>query len=45
MLFCRVAVNSKPAALQRRNTKNDALLLMNKDLDIRISNLKKYGTF
>jgi hypothetical protein len=38
MLFFRVAVKSKTAALQHRNTKNDALSLANQDFDIRISN-------
>jgi len=38
MLFCHVAVKSKTAALQHRNTKNDALPLANQDFDIRISN-------
>jgi hypothetical protein len=36
MLFCRVAVKSKTAALQHRNTKNDALTFANKDFDIRL---------
>jgi hypothetical protein len=35
MLFCRVAVKSKTAALQHRNTKNDTLPLANDDFDIR----------
>jgi len=39
MLFYRIAVNSKTAALQHRNTKNDALPLANQDFDIRISDL------
>jgi len=37
MLFCRVAVKSKTAALQHRNTKNDASPLTNHDFDIRLS--------
>jgi len=36
MLFCRVAVNFKTAALQHRNTKNGTLLLANQDFDFRI---------
>jgi hypothetical protein len=36
MLFYRVAVKSKTAALQHRNTKNGVLNLANKDFDIRL---------
>jgi hypothetical protein len=36
MLFCRVAVNSKTAALQHSNTKNDPSHLTNEDFDIRL---------
>jgi hypothetical protein len=36
MLFCRVAVNSKTAALHHSNAKNDPLLHTNEDLDIRL---------
>jgi len=36
MLFCRVAVKSKTAALQHRNTKNDALPPANHEFDIRL---------
>jgi hypothetical protein len=36
VLFCRVAVKSKTAALQHRNTKNDASPLANQDFDIRL---------
>jgi hypothetical protein len=38
MLFCRVAVNSKTAAPQNCNTKNDfdALPLTDQDFDIRL---------
>jgi hypothetical protein len=38
MLFCRVAVKSKTAALQHRNTKNDALPLTGMDFNIGIDN-------
>src|SRR4030042_7017832 len=36
MLFCRVAVNSKTAALQHSNRKNEALLLTNQDFEFLI---------
>jgi len=35
MLLCRIAVNFKTAALQHRNTKNNALPLANQDFDMK----------
>jgi len=35
MLFCRVAVKSKTAALQHRCAKDDALSLPNQDFDMK----------